>query len=76
MRDHIVYKILKIRVQQEGPAVLYVDGSKVSPAVGDHLKEAGVEVRPYDSFLTDVREAAAAGKTIWLDPSKARGCLL
>lgn len=57
-------------VRQEGPAALYVDASKVTPAVAEHLQAAGVQVRPYDAFLADCKAEAAAGKVVMLDTSK------
>jgi len=57
-------------VSAEGGATLYVDAHKLSGDVSAHLKESGVAVRPYASFLPDVRAAAGAGQAVWLDPSK------
>lgn len=39
-------------------------------AVRGGVQEGGVTVKPYDAFLTDMRAAGAAGKAVWLDPSK------
>lgn len=36
-------------------AKLFVDNSKVTPEVMDHLRNAGVELRPYDSILSEIR---------------------
>lgn len=35
-------------------AKLFVDTSKVGPEVMDHLENAGIELRPYDSILSEV----------------------
>ncbi|KAK9789963.1 hypothetical protein WJX73_006444 [Symbiochloris irregularis] len=51
-------------------AAVYVDSSKVTPEVQAHLEEAGVEIKPYDALLSDVKSLAAAGKRIWTDPDK------
>ena len=40
-------------------AKLFVDNSKVTPEVMDHLKNAGVELRPYDSILSEIRRYVA-----------------
>lgn len=36
-------------------AKLFVDDSKVTPDVMDHLKNAGVELRPYNSILSEIK---------------------
>ncbi|KIY93943.1 X-Pro aminopeptidase, partial [Monoraphidium neglectum] len=48
-------------------ASLYTDPRKITPEVADHLKEGGVEVRPYDSLVADVSALAAAGTPIAMD---------
>lgn len=35
-------------------AKLFVDESKVTSEVMDHLRYAGIELRPYDSILSEV----------------------
>lgn len=35
-------------------AKLFVDNSKVTKDVMDHLKSAGIELRPYESILSEV----------------------
>ena len=44
----------------------------MTPEVGAHLKEAGVDVKDYDAMLDDVRALAAAGLSICIDPNKVR----
>ncbi|KAL4428500.1 hypothetical protein ABPG75_002589 [Micractinium tetrahymenae] len=56
-------------VTAEG-AALYVDAGKVTPEVAAHLQEAGVEVKPYASLMSDVKAMAAAGTTLWMDPAR------
>ncbi|KAI8470117.1 MAG: hypothetical protein J3K34DRAFT_459008 [Monoraphidium minutum] len=48
-------------------AALYTDPRKVSAEVAAHLKEGGVEVRPYDALVSDVSALAAAGMPIAMD---------
>jgi len=35
-------------------AKLFVDNSKVTPEVMDYLKKAGIELRPYESILSEI----------------------
>lgn len=35
-------------------AKLFIDNSKVTPEVMNHLKNAGVELRPYESILSEI----------------------
>lgn len=35
-------------------AKLFIDNSKVTPEVMDHLKKAGIELRPYDCILSEI----------------------
>lgn len=51
-------------------ATLYVDAAKVTEEVAAHLKEGGVEVKPYAAAFDDVRALAAAGNSIWMDPAR------
>lgn len=51
-------------------AALYVDANKIGPEVATHLKEAGVEVKPYESAFDDVSDLAAKGTILWMDPTK------
>ena len=37
-------------------AKLFIDDSKVSPEVMDHLKNAGIELRPYESILAEIKK--------------------
>ena len=37
-------------------AKLFIDDSKVSPEVMDHLKNAVVELRPYESILAEIKK--------------------
>lgn len=37
-----------------------MDNAKVTPDVMNHLKNAGVELKPYDSILTEVK------RQVWL----------
>lgn len=39
-------------------AKLFVDNSKVTPDVMEHLKSAGIELKPYDAILSEVKRCA------------------
>ncbi|XVF31333.1 hypothetical protein REPUB_Repub16aG0136600 [Reevesia pubescens] len=62
----VMYAYLIVEV---GAAKLFVDNSKVTPVMMDHLKKAGVELRPNDSILSEIRRLAAEGAHLWLDTS-------
>lgn len=47
----VMYSYLIVEVDQ---AQLFVDDSKVNEEVKDHLKNAGIELRPYDSILQEI----------------------
>ncbi|KAJ4832200.1 Aminopeptidase P2 [Turnera subulata] len=56
-------------------AKLFVDDSKVTPEVLNHLKEAGVELRPYDAILSEIESLAAKGAELWLDTSSVNAAI-
>lgn len=51
-------------------AQLFVDEAKIDDAIAAHLKDAGVEVRPYEEAFDAVTEIAKQGMNIWMDASK------
>lgn len=48
----VMYAYLIVEIDR---AKLFVDDSKVTPDVMDHLKNAGVELRPYNSILSEIK---------------------
>jgi Xaa-Pro aminopeptidase len=54
----------------EKEAFMFVDGDKVNEEVAKHLKESGVEVRPYEEVGECLREMAEKGTKIWIDEDK------
>ncbi|KAK9139784.1 hypothetical protein Scep_009465 [Stephania cephalantha] len=44
---------------------LFIDNSKVTPDVAVHLKSSGVELRPYESILSEIRRDAVALAQFW-----------
>ncbi|CAL1407354.1 unnamed protein product [Linum trigynum] len=57
-------------------AKMFVDSSKVSPVVSNHLKNAGVELRPYGSILSEIESLALKGTELWLDPSSINAAIV
>ncbi|XP_050274149.1 aminopeptidase P2 [Quercus robur] len=56
-------------------AKLFMDNSKVTPEVMDHLKQAGIELRPYDCILSEIEILAAQGTHLWLDTSSVNAAI-
>ncbi|XP_022150774.1 probable Xaa-Pro aminopeptidase P [Momordica charantia] len=56
-------------------AKLFVDDSKVTPEVMDHLKSAGIELRPYDSIISEIEKLAEKGANLWLDTSSVNAAI-
>lgn len=52
---------------------LYCDPAKVQASdVQEHLKEAGVKIKPYDAIVPDLaKHCETKGKKVWLDTSRA-----
>lgn len=44
-------------IVKSGQAELFIDSSKVTSEVTSHLKNAGVEVKPYDSILSEIEKS-------------------
>lgn len=47
----VMYAYLTVEIDG---AKLFVDNSKVTPEVLNHLKNAGVDLRPYDAILSEI----------------------
>ncbi|XP_010546700.1 PREDICTED: probable Xaa-Pro aminopeptidase P [Tarenaya hassleriana] len=62
----VMYAYLIVEVDR---AKLFVDNSKVTTEVRDHLEKAGVELRPYDSVLSEIESLAQLRAQLWMDPS-------
>ncbi|XP_057778182.1 aminopeptidase P2 [Salvia miltiorrhiza] len=50
-------------------AKLFINDAKINPDVMHYLKNAGIELRPYESILSEVESLAAKGASLWLDTS-------
>ncbi|CAM9423954.1 unnamed protein product [Sphacelaria rigidula] len=57
-------------VTSEGSTSLFIDRSKLSPAVAAELKASNVEVHAYDDALGAVQRLAEQGKRVWIDPDR------
>ncbi|TYG96558.1 hypothetical protein ES288_A11G360400v1 [Gossypium darwinii] len=69
----VMYAYLIVEVDG---AKLFVDNSKVTKEVMDHLKNASVELRPYDSTLSEIKRLAAQGAQLWLDTSSVNAAIV
>ncbi|XP_024993526.1 probable Xaa-Pro aminopeptidase P [Cynara cardunculus var. scolymus] len=56
-------------------AKLFVDNSKVTPEVMDYLKKAGIELRSYESILSEIESLAARGAHLWLDTTSVNAAI-
>ncbi|KAL5566074.1 hypothetical protein UlMin_029238 [Ulmus minor] len=72
-RSPVMYAYLIVEIDK---AKLFVDSSKVSSDVMEHLKNAGVELRPYDSILSEVESLASQGARVWLDRSSVNAAII
>lgn len=62
----VMYAYLIVEINR---ALLFIDDTKVTPEVMDHLKNAGIELRPYNSILSEIKRLATHGARLWLDTS-------
>ncbi|CAA6659117.1 unnamed protein product [Spirodela intermedia] len=68
----VVYAYLIVEIDS---AKLFVDKSKVTQEVLVHLENSGVELRPYDSVISEIESLAARGANLWLDTSSANAAI-
>ncbi|MXV38509.1 M24 family metallopeptidase [Flavobacteriaceae bacterium Ap0902] len=54
-------------VLDQETATLFVNENQVNNEVRQHLQEAHVDIKPYDTFLDAIKEIK--GQTIWVSPS-------
>ncbi|CAI9303350.1 unnamed protein product [Lactuca saligna] len=69
----VMYAYLIVEINA---AKLFVDKSKVTPEVNDYLKKAGIELKPYDSILSEIKSLAARGAHLWLDTSSVNAAIV
>ncbi|KAK9137303.1 hypothetical protein Sjap_007897 [Stephania japonica] len=69
----VTYAYLTVEIDG---AKLFIDNSKVTPDAAVHLKSSGVELRPYESILSEIRSLAAKGTQLWLDTSSVNTAIV
>ncbi|XP_010935071.1 aminopeptidase P2 [Elaeis guineensis] len=69
----VFYSYLIVEVNS---AQLFIDKAKVTMEVMDHLKSAGIELKPYESILSEIESLAAQGAKLWLDTSSVNAALV
>ncbi|KAL2345689.1 hypothetical protein Fmac_006974 [Flemingia macrophylla] len=62
----VVYAYLIVEIDG---AKLFIDDSKITEEVSDHLKNADIKIRPYNSVISEIERLAAQGSSLWLDTS-------
>ncbi|GMP60540.1 hypothetical protein CsSME_00023360 [Camellia sinensis var. sinensis] len=62
-------------VEMDG-AKLFIDNSKVTPEVMGYLKNAAVDLRPYESILSEIKSLAIQGAHLWLDTSSVNAAIV
>lgn len=69
----VVYAYLIVEIDG---AKLFIDDSKVTEEVDDHLKKANIEIRPYNSIVSEIENLAARGAALWLDTSSVNAAIV
>ncbi|KAG9140334.1 hypothetical protein Leryth_018497 [Lithospermum erythrorhizon] len=62
-------------VENEG-SKLFIDKSKLNSEVMEYLANAGVELRPYESILAEVKSLAEKRAQLWLDTSSTNAAIV
>ncbi|KAK9054796.1 hypothetical protein SSX86_025875 [Deinandra increscens subsp. villosa] len=68
----VMYAYLIVEIDS---AKLFVDNSKVTTETMEYLKKAGIELRAYDSILSEIESLAARGAHLWLDTSSVNAAI-
>ncbi|CAK8544660.1 unnamed protein product [Lathyrus sativus] len=69
----VVYAYLIVEIDG---AKLFIDNSKVTEEVDDHLKKANIEIRPYNSIISEIENLAARQSALWLDTSSVNAAIV
>ncbi|XP_070024553.1 aminopeptidase P2 [Nicotiana tabacum] len=69
----VMYAYLVVEIDG---AKLFVDDTKVTPEVMEHLTNAGIELRAYESILSEIESLAAKGANLWLDTSSVNAAIV
>ncbi|KAL7126430.1 hypothetical protein ABFS83_14G186600 [Erythranthe nasuta] len=57
-------------------AKLFIDEAKINSDVMHYLKNAGIELRPYESILSEIESLAEKGACLWLDTSSVSAAIV
>ncbi|XP_045831287.1 aminopeptidase P2-like [Trifolium pratense] len=69
----VVYAYLIVEIDG---ATLFIDNSKITEEVDDHLKKANIEIKPYNSIISETENLAARGAALWLDTSSVNAAIV
>lgn len=69
----VVYAYLIVETDK---VKLFIDERKVTSEVMDYLKNAGIELRPYDAILKAVEKLAAEGARLLIDTSTVNAAIV
>ncbi|RAL52500.1 hypothetical protein DM860_007357 [Cuscuta australis] len=56
-------------------AKLFIDDSKITPEVRGYLNSAGIELRAYESIISEIESLAEKGANLWLDKSSVNAAI-
>ncbi|XP_051123417.1 aminopeptidase P2 [Andrographis paniculata] len=69
----VMYAYLVVEIDG---AKLFVDIAKVNSEVMHYLNNAGVELKPYKSILSEIESLAAKGVCLWLDTTSVSAAIV
>ncbi|KAL0284890.1 UNVERIFIED_CONTAM: Aminopeptidase P2 [Sesamum calycinum] len=69
----VMYAYLVVEIDG---AKLFIDDAKLNPEVNHYLKNAGIELRPYASILSEIESLALKGASLWLDTSSVSAAIV
>ncbi|KAA8545117.1 hypothetical protein F0562_019994 [Nyssa sinensis] len=69
----VMYAYLVVEIDE---AKLFIDNFKITPNVMNYLENAGIELRPYESILSEIESLAAQGAHLWLDTSSVNAAIV
>ncbi|KAL0413106.1 UNVERIFIED_CONTAM: Aminopeptidase P2 [Sesamum radiatum] len=69
----VMYAYLVVEIDG---AKLFIDDAKLNPEVNHYLKNAGIELRPYESILSEIESLALKGACLWLDTSSVSAAIV
>ncbi|KAL0455076.1 UNVERIFIED_CONTAM: Aminopeptidase P2 [Sesamum latifolium] len=69
----VMYAYLVVEIDG---AKLFIDDAKLNPEVIHYLKNAGIELMPYESILSEIESLALKGASLWLDTSSVSAAIV